>query len=442
MEYLVYILKTALILAVFYTCWRLILRHETCHRANRIILLTIAIVSFLLPISLIHINSGGITNKTNNLISEFLVNASQARIMNDFQVAEISGDAGKASALLYVIMAVYLTGVASILVWYSLSVLRIIVIKRRSRSILMQDGTGVVVTDLAAIPFSWMKWVFISSEDWQRQDSSIILHEKAHLSLGHSYDVLFIGAVSALQWFNPAIWLLRKDLLLVHEYEADDMVLQSGVEPHAYQSLILGRAIGRDHYAVANGFNHSAIKTRINMMLKSKSSNRVIGRAMAFIPLIMVCLILSAKIDDRSVVEFERNYISNLASEVRSDNALRLVGFSTMSYHDQDSVFVNELWRQYQHEIEKGGNIYTAQGEFRLYYSLANAILSCNGVQYIADGNGIVDGLTIRKKDRVWLMGRVATASSRYTQFEEPIAITSLYKKYNTVIFDLGEINH
>ena len=442
MDYLVYILKAALILAVFYACWRLILSRETCHRANRIILLGITIMSFILPISLIHINGGSVANITDNILSAFLDNVSQARFVDDTQVANIHGATEKANTLLYVIMAIYLTGAASILVWYALPIFRIIVIRRRGKRITMQGGTNVVVTDRVEIPFSWMKWVFISPEDWQRQDNSILLHEKAHLTLGHSYDVLAVGAVSALQWFNPAIWLLRRDLLLIHEYEADDMVLQSGVDPRAYQRLVLSRATGKDCLTISNGFNHSAIKTRMDMMLKRKSASRVVVRAVVFIPLILSCLLLFANTEDRSTAKFEDNYIKNIASKVQSDDALLLVGFTTMSYHNQDSVFVNELWNKYRQEIEKEGNVYIAPGELRLYYTLANAIVSCNGVQYVANDNGVVENLKIRKHDRIWLMGRDATESSRYTQFEEPIANTSLYMKYNTVIFGMGRINH
>ena len=443
MDYLVYLLKAALILAVFYICWRLILRRETCHRANRIILLAITLIAFILPISLIHINGGSVAIITDNPFSQFLDNVSRARIMDGEQSTASYRNAGKMGKMLYITMVVYLSGAVSILVWYALSIFHIFGIIRRGRRIKMQDGTHVVVTDRAEIPFSWMRWVFISPEDWQRQDNSILLHEKAHLALGHSYDVLAIGAVSALQWFNPAIWLLRRDLLLIHEYEADDMVLQSGVDARAYQRLVLGRAIGKDRFTIANGFNHSAIKARIDMMLKSKSASRVVVRAMVFIPLILACLLFSANTEDRSAAEFEENYIKNIASEVRPDDAMLLVGVSTVVYHGQDSAFVNELWAQHRQEIEKDGNIYIMPGAVRIYAPLSNAIVYCDGVRYVADDNGLVSGITPGRMKNVELVGREATEASRYTEFEKPRKVASSYKKYNVIVFDLGEFfNH
>ncbi|MBP5505543.1 MAG: M56 family metallopeptidase [Bacteroidales bacterium] len=443
MDYLFYILKAALILAVFYVCWRLILKRETCHRANRIILLCITLISFLLPISLIHINSGSVANITDNPFRLFLDNVSLVRHVDGAQIADANGIAWMANTLLYVIMAIYLAGVASILVWYALSIFHIVGIRRQGRRIKMQDGTNVVVTDRADIPFNWMRWVFISPEDWQRQDNSILLHEKAHLALGHSYDVLTIGVVSAMQWFNPAIWLLRKDLLLIHEYEADEMVLQSDVDPRTYQRLVLGRAVGKDRLIMANGFNHSAIKTRIDMMLKSKSASRVVVRALVFIPLILACLLLSANTEDRSAAKFEENYIKNIASVVRPNDALLLVGVSTVVYHGQDSVFVNELWAQHRQEIEKDGNIYIMPGAARMYAPLSNAIVYCDGVRYVADDNGLVCGITSGRIKNIELVGREATEASRYTEFEKPRKMASSYKKYNVIVFDLGEIfNH
>ena len=72
-------------------------------------------------------------------------------------------------------------------------------------------------------------------------------------------------------WMNPLVWLMESSFRDVHEYEADDAVLRSGVNASQYLLLLVKKAVGSSSYALANSFNHSLLKNRITMMLKKKS---------------------------------------------------------------------------------------------------------------------------------------------------------------------------
>ncbi|MBO5768473.1 MAG: TonB family protein, partial [Bacteroidales bacterium] len=126
----------------------------------------------------------------------------------------------------------------------------------------------------------------------EENGSVIITHERAHIRLAHSIDNLLMLPVLLLQWFNPAVWLLMRDLREIHEFEADESVLASGVNAKDYQLLLIKKAVGKRYYSIANSLNHSKLKNRISMMLSKKSS--VASRCKALSLLLVVGLSLAA----------------------------------------------------------------------------------------------------------------------------------------------------
>ena len=139
-------------------------------------------------------------------------------------------------------------------------------------------------------PFSWGRYIVVSEQDDDALLRDVLLHEEAHLRLHHSVDLLVADLAGCLQWFNPAMWLLRRELRAIHEYEADEAVLRSGVDAREYQMLLIRKAAGKRWCSVANSFNHSKLKNRITMMLRKKSSRWNYARALVFLPLVGLAL--------------------------------------------------------------------------------------------------------------------------------------------------------
>ena len=142
-----------------------------------------------------------------------------------------------------------------------------------------------------------MKYIVLSEKDYSEKHDEILIHEKAHIRLGHSWDILFINLFTALQWFNPVIWMLRSDLRAIHEYEADREVLKSGINATQYQFLLIKKAVGLSGHSITNSFNHSTLKKRITMMSCKKSTFVKALRVLYAIPLIGICLAANAKTD-------------------------------------------------------------------------------------------------------------------------------------------------
>ena len=272
MTFLTYQLKVAVIMAVFYIFFRLLLIKDTWHRLNRIVLLSTALLSLLLPVCIITIHKTEVLPMPVDQLMQ-AVSSTPALTTPWWHI---------------VLITAYAAGALFVLARVLTSVLRVRNIIRSARKEVLADGTVVYVMPGNDPSFSWMGHIVISEADWSNGESAIIRHEKAHVALRHSIDVLITDIIAALQWFNPAIWMLRIDLRAVHEYEADDTVLRSGTDLRSYQYLLISKAAAMNGYTIANNFNHSILKNRIFMMEKETSTRRSLLRALYLLPLVCI----------------------------------------------------------------------------------------------------------------------------------------------------------
>ena len=158
---------------------------------------------------------------------------------------------------------------------------------RRER---LDDGTVLIHAGDSVRPFSWGRYIVLSDRDRAVCGEAILLHERAHVRMHHSADLLLTDLCGCLQWFNPAMWLLRRELRDIHEYEADEAVISSGIDAKSYQLLLIRKAVGGRWYSIANSFNHSKLKNRITMMLRKKSSRWTGARVLLLLPLTALAL--------------------------------------------------------------------------------------------------------------------------------------------------------
>ena len=282
-EFLTYDLKVAVLLAVFYMFYRLMLARETFHRVNRIVLLLTAVASYVLPLCVITIHETVIMQRA----AHVAVGSFQVDMMNE----------EPATPLWQIILPIlFIIGMMATLVHTLSSLFRIIRIIRHSEQYPQTDGTTICVTGNASLtPFSWMHYIVMNRSDYETYDAAILAHERGHIRLHHSWDLLFVDTLTALQWYNPAMWMLRSDLRAIHEYEADAAVLSQGINARQYQYLLITKAAGIGGYSLANGISHSTLKNRINMMLHTKSDRSRLLKLLALLPIVGIALAVNAE---------------------------------------------------------------------------------------------------------------------------------------------------
>ena len=281
-NFLIYDAKVAVLIIVFYMFYRLMLSRETFHSVNRVVLLLTAVASFVLPLCVITLH------KTVRMEAVPTVS------VGDLQM-EVAADAGPEWWQM-LLPLIFIIGVVATLGHTLTSILKVWLLIRRSEQHLQPDGTIVCVTGNAEVsPFSWMHYIVMNRSDYEEHNAAILAHERGHIRLRHSWDLLLVDTLTALQWFNPAMWMLRQDLRAIHEYEADGEVLSQGINARQYQYLLISKASGIGGYSIANGISHSTLKNRITMMLHKKSNRSSLLKLLALIPIVGLALALNAR---------------------------------------------------------------------------------------------------------------------------------------------------
>lgn len=295
--FLLYCLKAAGCLVAFFLFYKLLLSRDTLHRLNRILLGSVLLLSFLLPVCVVTIEkelpyTPPVVNPSSVLAPdpEFYLPSVEVedRMPEVFESADIPVEEPFDWMALGGI--VYVIGACAMLCWTLWGLFSVVRLIRSGRQIPLDDGNRLVLIERPIVPFSWMRYIVMSEADYAQYGRTILLHERAHLRLGHSWDLLWIDLLGCLQWFNPAMWLLRRELRAVHEFEADESVLRAGVDAREYQLLLIKKAVGERWCSIANSLNHSNLKTRITMMLRKRSSKWARAKALYVLPLTLLAL--------------------------------------------------------------------------------------------------------------------------------------------------------
>ena len=266
--FFIYILKSSVCLVLFYLFFRLLLSKETFHRFNRMALLGVLFFSLLIP-------WGGGATRHQVEVQQAVLSIEQLLLMAELEATPANVGAVQETPTIswvQIVLLVYLAGILFLVCRNIYSLICLFRLVHSGKHEKLEKGVTLVVHNQEIAPFSWMKYIVISRKDLEENGREILIHEMAHIHHRHSVDLLVADICIFFQWFNPGAWLLKQELQNIHEYEADETVINEGVNAKEYQLLLIKKAVGTRLYSMANSFNHSKLKKRITMMLKEKSN--------------------------------------------------------------------------------------------------------------------------------------------------------------------------
>ena len=253
--FFIYILKSSVCLVLFYLFFRLLLSKETFHRFNRMALLGVLFFSLLIPCI-------EVTTRHQVEVQQAMLSIEQLLLMAELEATPVEAGAVQetVASWIQVVLLVYLAGILFLAcrsIYSLISLFRLIHSGKREK---LEKGGTLVIHHQEIAPFSWMKYIVISQKDLEENGREILIHEMAHIHHRHSIDLLLADICIFFQWFNPGTWLLKQELQNIHEYEADETVINEGVNAKEYQLLLIKKAVGTRLYSMANSFNHSKLK--------------------------------------------------------------------------------------------------------------------------------------------------------------------------------------
>ena len=294
-----YIIKSAMALALLYACIVPLLEKETFHRLNRILILGCLIMSFAIP--LVHFTGG--TNPTVDMVR-------QAVLLPEVL---INGNANEQSVWSWadIIVCIYTLGVVAIFTMTVVQTVRLTKQLRQCEHITDNRGNTIVLTDCATSPFCLFHYIVMSRDDYANNRSFILTHEQEHIRLRHSIDLIILQVATIIQWFNPFVWLIGKNLKAIHEFEVDEAVLNKGIDATQYQQFLVVKAVGNRLQPFANNLNKESLKRRIIMMNQKKSNRWMMLKALFIIPVATLAVSVFANTTDMSSMAKAVNTTAN-----------------------------------------------------------------------------------------------------------------------------------
>ena len=270
--FLHYIVLSGLYLGIFYAFYLMVMRRTTFFTLNRFVMVLGSVACALLP---------SLRVRTTSL----LASAGPLTITGADEAADAGSVAGAFSWSGW-LTALYVTGMAAVAGYTLVSALRL---RRRvsggTRTRI--DGFKTVILSDNLPSFTFGKTIFICRKDLE-QHPAIFSHETMHVAKRHYLDLFLFCAIQTLWWWNPLVWIMRTELGLLHEYEADEGVISKGIDATQYQLLLVRKAVGEQRFSLASGFQHAQLKNRIAMMLKHSSNGWMRLSYLVLIPLLAV----------------------------------------------------------------------------------------------------------------------------------------------------------
>ena len=347
--FFIYILKSSVCLVLFYLFFRLLLSKETFHRFNRMALLGVLFFSLLIPCI-------EVTTRHQVEVHQAVLSIEQLLLIAELEATPANVGAVQETPTIswvQIVLLVYLAGILFLVCRNIYSLICLFRLVHSGKHEKLEKGVTLVVHNQEIAPFSWMKYIVISRKDLEENGREILIHEMAHIHHRHSVDLLVADICIFFQWFNPGAWLLKQELQNIHEYEADETVINEGVNAKEYQLLLIKKAVGTRLYSMAISFNHSKLKKRITMMLKEKSNPWARLKYLYVLPLAAIAVTafarpeISEKVEEISAVKVndlaeivekksEENVVKELVDTTK--NKVVVVGYRT---EKKDSVLTS-----------------------------------------------------------------------------------------------------
>ena len=283
--FLLYIFRSTICLTLFLIFFKVLLCRDTFFRWNRFILLGGILFFLVWPFVEFEAEPSPFRQHLNELekvITGYVPEEEQTAMIYALPTTDTEVLTESKGNIPYTGW-IYVGGMGICLLFWLLAYRRMFGILRSGESI-PREGYTLVVVSGKICPFSWRNYIVLSRQDYEGY-KEIIAHECIHIRKKHTWDLYLIQLLLVFHWFNPAVWLLRRELQDIHEYEADEGVIKQGIDATKYQLLLVKKAVGSRVESIANSFNHSKLKNRITMMLKEKSNRWARLKILLFLPL-------------------------------------------------------------------------------------------------------------------------------------------------------------
>lgn len=337
---LLYMLRSSIILSLFYGFYKLFFCKNTFHTVNRCLLIIILFISVILPFFHFDFLPNNVQEG-----SSYIMDLS---LLESFDQLEVNQHSTVIPWIL-IISTILLSGALFFLCRYIIGLIQIIKIIQGSEKHLITYNINLCISDSEVAPFSWLNYIVISRRDYNTDiDGAIIRHEKVHILKNR---------------------LLKREIQSVHEFQADEEVINNGVDIKLYQLLLIRKSVGEHTFALANNFRKRDLHKRITMMIKTKTNNRKKWAYTAVLPVLLLSMIvLSIPKLNAQTVEEEPAKPIKVVRTLSMDSVLVEVDTDVVKISETKIDTLTRVRKEIQTEIQLRGEgddnlLYIVDGE-------------------------------------------------------------------------------
>lgn len=317
-----HLLPIAAAIAVLWLAYRLLFINSNRLRFNRLFLLSAMLFSLVLPLLGLWVGTEApqmVSLKQNllggTMLGEIVVTPDGQTALPEAEIVA-NATVRPQISVWQVLAVIYLigVGVAALLLLIKLGKLAALVIRSPKEK---REGYTAVFTGREQGSFSFFRYAFFPNENVA---PDIERHEASHIGHRHSWDILFVEVMMVLQWFNPFIYLYKKELQSLHEYQADRDVVATGVDKRNYMMLILQQCTAVDFSGIGNNFSLILTKKRIKMITKNEKAKGLWWRLLATLPVLAILLIANTKVTAQEAAVNEQKDEEQATTVIRPEN--------------------------------------------------------------------------------------------------------------------------
>ncbi len=286
-----YIIISTSCLSLFYIGYLIFLKRKIQFTQQRYYLLASIFIALIMPFSTYSFDLGSSTSNlyTNNEIQHSETNPNINKHTDLSQAPVIEKQQNKLNRTV-TLQLLYFFILSLLLIRIFFQFFKIFKLKKSCKKIYHNERIFLTHNKVTS-PFTFFNQIFIPADYFNKDKDAILIHERIHATQYHSIDLIIIELLISIMWFNPLIWMMKKSIQSLHEYLADEGVLNTGTDKLRYQALLINQVVEESLICLSSNFNQSLIKKRIVMMTKSKFDQDSKLRILILIPLAIIAFI-------------------------------------------------------------------------------------------------------------------------------------------------------
>ena len=371
---LYFLLKSSACLLAFIVFYKLFLEQTSSHKLKRFYLLAVVIISIAIPFITIikYVEPQYITGSFTELS---IINGAQEN--TEKSVIDF---------IPTILWCIYGLGLLLFSIRFGINLSQILIKIKRNPKHKTSNFISVLLKDFV-VPHTFFNYIFLTKSKFENKEipKEVMLHEEAHAKQKHSLDILFIELLQVIFWFNPLVYILKKDIKLNHEFLADQGVISQGIKASLYQKVLLEFSSNSNPNQLANAINYSLIKKRFTIMKKQTSKQSIWLRSFLLLPLLAILIygFSSTKEVPREIASSTKELVKTNNSKIDYNASLENIKKELIIMIQVNSIVINgktSTLKTFKNDLD----VYTKDWEETDYTSIkANIYIASTTQDYL-----------------------------------------------------------